>query len=158
MKTNIFQVVVLWLGVIALVFLVIKKPDTLSITACAVLGVFAVIMTVIFSRRKKGNDANLQPGQPDANPDPNAGNYPFVPVPLVLSKPPLTFKRDSVEYRGTILNYNRINGIFYNTVKITINLIPTSQTFKYCIKGEDGKISINFASFFYIGNQKLQES
>ncbi len=154
---SIFQLVVLWIGVLAVAFLAFKKTEAITIAIAAVLAAFAAIMTFISLRGKK-TDNSGQPPQTSTGPDQNAGFYPFVLVPLVLSKPPLTFKRDSVEYRGTILNYNRINGIFYNTVKITINLIPTSQTFKYCIKGEDGKISINFASFFYIGNQKLQDA
>jgi len=155
MKTNIFQVVVLWCGVIVLAFFAVKKPETLTIGASAVLAVFALVMTVI-NLRGKNTDKSGQPPQPETNPDPAAGNYPSVEVP-VLGKPRMVFKRDCVEYKGKVVYYNQLTGVFYNTVKLSVNLIPVSQSYTFCITSENTKIKVNYASFFYIGNKKLLE-
>ncbi len=155
---NKIQLVLVWVGGIALSVFLFLKQETSYIVAGAAVIVFLIVITA--RAIKGGGESSGAPQgyiQPSVEPAEVSGAYPVIKVPGRFFGGNMIFKKEGMQFRDRMYYYKNITGIFYNTVNLVVHGIPSSQTYAYGIRSTDGKIDISFASVFYIGNKKLQD-
>lgn len=73
-----------------------------------------------------------------------------------FGKHEITFNRDNFVYKEKTHNYGAVTGIYYNSVKTSVNFIPIGQSYAAGIILGREKINIGFSSAFYLGNKNME--
>jgi hypothetical protein len=157
---NKFQLAALWAaGIAASVYFFIKHTEV-YLTAPAIIIAALIGVTIWFFRKPDEGVAGHIHGAAMTGFKPSneltKSAFPSVEIPG-MGKRVLTFKKDSLEYRGSEYYYRDITGVLYNTVSVAVHGIPSSQTYSYGIRSAAGKFTATFASAFFINNDKYKE-
>lgn len=155
---NKFQLAVLWLGAIALsVYLCMKQEMSYYIASAGFLALAGII--TFYGTRRQEHEHYGAPkeknGQKPVLPDAAVSAFPHVILPGPFSRGAVVFKKESVEYNGKTYYYKNMTGMFYNTVKLVVHGIPSSQTYTVGFKSTEGGALIQFSSALFINNDKL---
>lgn len=69
----------------------------------------------------------------------------------------IIFRKDHLVYNNATVNYKDIESICYQTVKTSINLVPTDQSYTFRIKASNKNISFVLKSVLFFGNKKYMD-
>jgi|GEM_PF-970330 len=78
-------------------------------------------------------------------------------IPGVLSGGNASFCNRFVQFGNKKIFYKDITGISYNSVKNSLNFVPTSQSYNFIITSGTDKMSLSFSATLLIGNKEKQE-
>jgi len=81
-----------------------------------------------------------------------------VKIPQASKNSTAVFKSDKFEYRGKFFYYAHITGMYFNSMKYSVNFIPAYQMYEFGIISGKEKVNIQFTAPFYIGNKKMGEA
>jgi len=87
----------------------------------------------------------------------NAKEAQNLEIPGILSGGNASFRSRFVQFGDKKIFYRDVTGVSYNSVKNSVNLVPTSQSYNFIITSGTEKMSLSFSSTLLIGNKEKQE-